>query len=214
VRRERSFARLHLSLTHQEAANATQTTGAPMKEQSNQISSHPTPWKFGLSRGFALAAAVAVGMTASYLTMSPSALAASGAPAGNEPSLFARLHGGNHAQAMHAHFDQVLTDAGVNDAQKRQIKAIVTNAMNYQHADMQRYHASIARMKTLLTANGVDVTAVDATRVEQDQLLLATNRRLVDTAVAVAKVLTPAQRQKLGAEIDQMMAAHIGHHQG
>jgi len=32
--------------------------------------------------------------------------------------------------------------------------------------------------------------------------------------VAVAKVLTPAQRAKLGAEIDRMMASHGAHHHG
>ena len=37
--------------------------------------------------------------------------------------------------------------------------------------------------------------------------MLATSRRLSDT-IRVAKVLTPAQRQKLGTEIDRMMAAH------
>jgi len=57
-------------------------------------------------------------------------------------------------------------------------------------------------------------TAVARVRSEQDQLMLGTSHRLSDTMLAVARVLTPAQRAKLGEEIDRMMAEHGGHHHG
>ena len=85
-------------------------------------------------------------------------------------------------------------------------------AMDTEHADMQDYHASVGRLKTLLTANPIDDSAVATLRAEQDRLALAASRGLSDTAVAVARVLTPTQRVKLGAEIDQMMDSPMAHH--
>jgi Spy/CpxP family protein refolding chaperone len=113
---------------------------------------------------------------------------------------------------MHAHFDKVLTEAGASDAQKQKIQAIMKQAMDTEHADMQDYHASVGRLKTLLTANPIDDSAVATLRAEQDRLALAASRGLSDTAVAVARVLTPTQRVKLGAEIDRMMDSPMAHH--
>jgi Spy/CpxP family protein refolding chaperone len=176
----------------------------------NESNSRPTPrWKPVAGRVLALAAAVAVGVGASWFALSPPAYAAD--PFTPGPSLLARLHG-DHAARMHAHADQVLTEAGVSDAQKKQIRAIVENAMVYQHADFARYHASLRDLKVLLTADTVDAKAIAAVRAEQDELLLAGNQRLVDTFVAAANVLTPAQRKAVGAELDRMMAARLGHH--
>jgi Spy/CpxP family protein refolding chaperone len=166
---------------------------------------------FGLARLAGLALAVAVGMSASWLVLSPSAFAndiASAAP----PAMALRMHLGGHHEQMHAHARQVLEDAGATAEQQRRIKGLVDKAMLDQHADFEAYHASLRDLKTLLTAPAVDVRAVAAARAEQDELLLSTNRRLVDTATAIAQELTPAQRQKVGAEIDRMFAAHLGHH--
>jgi Spy/CpxP family protein refolding chaperone len=172
--------------------------------------SRPSPrWKPAVGRVVALGAAAALGMSASWLVLSPAAFAADGLTPG--PSLLATLHG-EHAARMHAHAEQVLTDAGVSDAQKKQIRALVEDAMVYQRADFARYHASLRDMKLLLTADTVDAKAVAAVRAEQDELLLAGNRRLVDTFVAAANVLTPQQRKAVGGELDRMMAARLGHH--
>jgi len=169
---------------------------------------------FGVARLAALGAAVAVGMTASWLVLAPAAFASDGlAPA---PLQQMRMHFGHgdaaQREAMHAHAHQVLVDAGATEAQQRQIKALVDRALLDQHADVEAYHASLHDLKALLTASTLDARAIAAARAEQDELLLATNRRFVETATAIAQVLTPAQRQRVGAQFDKMLAAHLGHH--
>ena len=166
-------------------------------------------------RATALVAALALGATTLLLGVSPAAraLAQSGGTQG--ASLFEAMNAGAHSRAdMHAHFDKLLAEAGVDDAHKQQIHGIVKDAMTAQHVDMKRFHDSCSRLKTLLSADTIDDAAIAQVRGEQDRLALATSHRLSDTMVAVAKVLTPAQRAKLGAEIDRMMASHSAHHPG
>ncbi|MDB6164030.1 MAG: hypothetical protein JWL98_1462 [Xanthomonadaceae bacterium] len=167
----------------------------------------------GLMRGSALTAMIAVGAAMLFLSASPGASALGTSGDGNHDSLVARMHGGGHSHAaMHAHFDKALSQAGASDAQKQQIDAIVKSAMTDEHVDMQRYHASVSQLKALLVADPIDDAAIATVRAGQDKLAVATSRRLTDTAVAVARVLTPAQRVKLGADIDRMLALH-GHRQ-
>jgi P pilus assembly/Cpx signaling pathway, periplasmic inhibitor/zinc-resistance associated protein len=174
---------------------------------STESPAHGPNWKTTLLRGFALTAAISLGATAAYLTVAPSARAAAAAPE-DGGSFFQRMHGGAHShEEMHAHFDKVLTEAGVSDAQKQQIQTILKQAMTAEHSDMQDYHASMGRMKSLLTADPIDDAAIATLRVEQDRLALSASRRLSETAVTVARVLAPAQRVRLGAEIDRMMAS-------
>ena len=168
-------------------------------------------WQSRLLRGIALTAALGAGMTVMYAATAPSAFAGTAIAGIDGTGWFERMHGHSHAQ-VHAHFDQVLTKAGVNAAQKQQIHLIASDAMTAEHADMQRYHATFARLRTLLTASRIDEASVDAVRAEQDQLALATSRRLSETTIAIAKVLTPDQRRAVGAQIDQMMATGMGHH--
>jgi Spy/CpxP family protein refolding chaperone len=175
------------------------------------IPSRSTNWKAIALRSFALTVAIVASTTAVYLTV-PSARAAVSTTDDNG-SFIQQMHGGAHShEQMHAHFDKVLTEAGANDAQKQQIQTIMKQAMSAEHADMQQYHASVGRLKTLLAANPIDDAAVATLRAEQDRLALAASHGLTDTAVAIARVLTPMQRVKLSAEIDQMMDQHMAHH--
>jgi len=162
-------------------------------------------------RGLVLAAAVCIGGLATYAVTAPSALAASVVAGIDGAPLMQHLHGHSHAQ-LHAHFEQVLARAGTNEAQRQQIDAIVAAAMRAEHADMARYHASLGQMKGLLAAPRIDVAGVEQVRLQQDELLLETNRRFTETLLRAAQVLTPAQRQAVGADIDRMMATRMGHH--
>ena len=179
------------------------TTGPTPSNQPN--------WKHRLIRAAALTAAIAFGTATTFTAVTYSAQALA-MHAGGHDSMFAHMHGGHSAEEMHAHFDKVLTEAGASDAQKQQIHTIMKNAMDAEHADMERFHDNCRQLKNLLTADDIDVAAIDKVRGEQDQLLLATSRRVTDALVAAAKVLNPAQRAKLGAEIDKMMKDHDMHH--
>lgn len=182
---------------------------------STQMRSDPD-MKHTLIRTGALAAAILIGTTAALLSIVPASRAfAESTGTGGHESFFASMHGGGHSHAgMHAHFDKVLTEAGASDSQKQQIRAIMKDAMIAEHADMETFHDGVKQLKTLLTADAIDDAGIASVRTEQDRLLLATSHRLSDTMVAVAKVLTPAQRAKLGAEIDRMMASHDMDHHG
>ena len=176
-------------------------------------SSHGPHWKATLLRSFALVAVLAVGSTAVYLTVPNLARAVDASTTYNGSSFFQHMHGGAQSpEELHAHFDKVLTEAGASDAQKQQIHALMKQAMTAEHADMQNYHASFGKLKALLAADPIDDAAIATLRTEQDRLALSASHRLSDTAVAVARILTPAQRVKLGAEIDQMMDSHMAQH--
>jgi Spy/CpxP family protein refolding chaperone len=165
-------------------------------------------------RNSALTAVIAVGAIGLFSSVSPAARAFGMGPGqGDAPSLMERMHGGMTShQALHAHFDQVMDQAGVAAAQKQQIHGIMRQALTDTHADMQRYHASFGRLATLLAADPIDDAAVAVIREEQGRLASAMSGRMTDAALTAAKVLTPAQRVKLRAEIDRMMAAHDPHH--
>jgi len=182
--------------------------------ETNGSTSH-TPKRPWIRTG-ALAAAIALGAATTVFAIAPGAraLAAGHDGAGGPHALFASMHGGHSPDEMHAHFDQVLSDAGTNPAQRAQIHAIMKQAMDAEHADMQRFHESCERLKTVLTASVIDDAAIRSIRAEQDRLVVATSHRLSDTMVAVARVLTPAQRAKLGADIDRMMMEHRMRHDG
>ena len=185
--------------------NTTTTALIPMPSRVRH-------WKATLLRSFVLTAALAVGSTAVYLTVASSARAV-GATTGAGGSVFQRMHGGAQShEELHAHFDKVLTEAGASTAQKQQIHALMKQAITAEQADMESYHASFGHLKALLAADPIDDAAIATLRTEQDRLALSASRRLSDTAVAVAHILTPAQRVKLGAEIDQMMDSHMAQH--
>jgi len=174
-------------------------------------SSDQPSWKHKLIRATALAAAIAFGTTTTFTAVAYSAQAFA-THAGGHDSMMMGTHGGHSPEEMHKHFDKVLTEAGASDAQKQQIHTIMKDAMDAEHADMKSFHDSCKQLKRLLTAETIDESAIAKLRDQQDQLMLATSHRLSDTMVAIAKVLNPAQREKLGAEIDRMMAEHEGHH--
>lgn len=162
-------------------------------------------------RAIALALAFCTGSLATWLATAPSALAATVVAGIDGPSWVAHLHGQGHAH-LHAHIEDVLATSGASDAQTQQIDAILDGAMQAEHSDLRRYHATLRSLEDLLAAPRIDDAAVERVRADQDALFVDTSRRLSETAVQVARVLTPAQRQSLRAELDRRMAAGMGHH--
>jgi Spy/CpxP family protein refolding chaperone len=175
--------------------------------QTLSNNARPT-WRKRLLQGAVFSAVLATGVAAVQLLPVQAALAAGDAPAhGAGPFGDMREH---HREMMRDHVQKVLTDIGASDAQRAKIEGLLHQAMEDQHADMERAHADFKLLKDLLTAPTIDIAKVNTVRAEQDQLALQTSRRLTDTAVAVAQQLTPAQRQKLGAHFDEMFARHHG----
>ena len=183
-------------------------------DSSSRQTSHRPRWTHRLIWGGALVVAVAVGGMTLFLGASPDARAvAANAGGGGPDAFFAHMHGGGQDHArMHAHFDKVLDDAGVSEAQKLQIHAIMKTALADTHTDLQRYHAGVGQLTTLLTEEPIDDAAIATLGAGQDRLAVATSQRLTGAVVAAARVLTPAQRVKLGPDSERMMASHQGGH--
>ena len=183
-------------------------------DSTSRQTSHRPRWTHRLIWGGALVVAVAVGGMTLFLGAAPDARAvAANAGGGGPDAFFAHMHGGGQDHArMHAHFDKVLDDAGVSEAQKLQIHAIMKTALADTHADLQRYHAGVGQLTTLLTEEPIDDAAIATLGAGQDRIAVATSQRLTGAVVAAARVLTPAQRVKLGADIERMMASHQNSH--
>jgi Spy/CpxP family protein refolding chaperone len=183
-------------------------------DSTSRQTSHRPRWTHRLIWGGALVVAVAVGGMTLFLGAAPDARAvAANAGGGGPDAFFAHMHGGGQDHArMHAHFDKVLDDAGVSEAQKLQIHAIMKTALADTHTDLQRYHAGVGQLTTLLTEEPIDDAAIATLGAGQDRIAVATSQRLTGAVVAAARVLTPAQRVKLGAEIERRMASHQGSH--
>jgi Spy/CpxP family protein refolding chaperone len=158
-----------------------------------------------LLQGAFLTTALAVGVAAVQLVPAHVAYAAEAALSGDHDAMRDR-----HRQMMHDHLQRVLADAGVGQAQRDRIDAIIQASMDDQHEDMERMHADMKLLKELLTAPTIDTAKVATVRAEQEQLTLQSVRRLTDTALVVAQQLTPQQRQALGKEIDRMFERHHG----
>ena len=112
-------------------------------------------------------------------------------------------HGAMHAQAM-AHVQQMLDKVGATPEQKSRIEAILHagfTSMGAMHGDMQATHT---RLHQLLTAPTIDRQALEALRASQIASLDQASRKLVDSMADAAEVLTPAQRAKLGALMQEM----------
>jgi hypothetical protein len=171
---------------------------------TSRHTSHRPRWTHRLIWAGALAVAVAVGSMTLFLGDSPDAraVAADAVGGGGPGAFFAHMHGGGQDHArMHAHFDKVLTDAGVSEAQKLQIHAIMKSALADTHADLQRYHAGVGQLTTLLTEEPIDDAAIATHGAGQDRLAVATSPALPGGLVAASSVLTPAQLVNVGAEI-------------
>lgn len=179
-----------------------------------QLKQHRPAAKGLFLRGLFMAVVMAGSATGVYVMVAPSALAATQAGVDDgSTSWIARMHGHSHAD-LHAHFDSVLAQAGVTAPQKQAIDRIVHDAMLAEHADMARYHAAAGELKQLLVASRIDETAVERIRTEQDRVAVDASRTLSEAAINVARLLTPAQRQAIGGELDRMMANAAARHHG
>jgi Spy/CpxP family protein refolding chaperone len=157
-----------------------------------------------------LAATLGAGGIAMHMAQAASTSPEDGS---DSSSFFHHHHCDGSPEKLRAHVDKVLTDAGASDDQKQQVETLVMNAVTAEHADMKQYHESLGQLKTLLTADPIDDAAVATLRAQQDKLALALSERATDTATTIAKTLTPDQRARIGAKIDEMMSAQgMQHH--
>lgn len=94
--------------------------------------------------------------------------------------------------------DRMLDGLGVSDAQRSQIQQIVQAASTEMRAQHEAGRALRDKGMQLLTAPTIDATAAEALRQQMQVQHDQASKRMLQTLIDVARVLTPEQRTKLG----------------
>lgn len=105
---------------------------------------------------------------------------------------------------MEYRMDQMLSEAGADDAQKAKIKTILKTAMNEIRPDRQERRAARDGALDLLEAPTIDRAAIEAFRAQQVEKLDAKSKIIAKAVADAADVLKPDQRKKLVDELDEM----------
>jgi len=125
---------------------------------------------------------------------------------------FCRGFHGHHAASSSAEVQEHLTDkvehvldaVDASDAQRKQADALAEKLAPTLFTLMGEGRVLRGELKTALLADQLDKARIDALRTRLDTL----GDRLVDTSmdgvVALAEILTPAQRQKVGERLAHM----------
>ena len=112
---------------------------------------------------------------------------------------------GKHVERM---LDHALPDASAD--QKARIVTIVKTALTDLQPLKQQHRAGKAEAVTLLAANRIDRNALERLRAAQMQLAQQASIRMTQALADAAEVLTPEQRVKLGARLQEHMQRQAG----
>jgi Spy/CpxP family protein refolding chaperone len=112
-------------------------------------------------------------------------------------------HGGMHAM-MGAHIDEMLAKLDATPDQSARIHAILKDAMASMGPVHERLAGAHGEIHKLLAAPTIDRGALEQLRAARIADLDRASKVMVQAMADAAEVLTPAQREKLGA----MMAQH------
>lgn len=112
---------------------------------------------------------------------------------------------GKHIEHMLEH---AVPDASAD--QKSRIATIIKTAMTDLQPLKQQHRTGKAEAVQLLSANRIDRNALERLRVAQMQLAQQASIRMTQALADAAEVLTPEQRVKLGARLQERMQRHMG----
>jgi protein CpxP len=132
------------------------------------------------------------------------------------PALRASADWGGPEAAESGHFGQgrhmakMLDAAGASDAQRAQIKAVWAGLRPQLQALREQRMKLHEDMRKALTAPTIDAAQVDKLRQQAVHLAEQGSTLFTQGIVQSAQVLTPEQRQKVAAQLDQ----HPRHHRG
>jgi protein CpxP len=106
----------------------------------------------------------------------------------------------DHADRM---AERALDRVDATDAQRAQVDAVLDTAVPKMFAIHEDGAALREQGRDLFTAPTIDRAAVESLRAEAMTLADEGSRLMADTAVQIATILTPEQRQDLGAAMDK-----------
>ncbi len=99
--------------------------------------------------------------------------------------------------------DHMLDGLGATEAQRAQIKQIVTGAATDLKAQRQAERGMRERGEQLFTAPNVDANAAEALRQQMLAQHDQASKRVLQAMLDVSRVLTPEQRAKIGARMKE-----------
>lgn len=100
---------------------------------------------------------------------------------------------------------RLLAEAGVTPAQREQLRALRKKAWEQSRPEVQQMHALMRQRMQLLAAPTIDRAALDALRDKQMALADQLSRQRTQMEYEMAQILTPEQRAKLYALMQQRM---------
>ncbi len=157
--------------------------------------------------GMLLTLLAAIGVSAWAQPVPPPPPAGMGMGMGGEPGMHHRMGGhmggpgmmfGGSPERMGRMIDHMLDGLNASDAQRSQIKQIVAQAGIDLKAQAAAGRGLRQRGMQVLTAPTVDAAAAEQVRQQMLQQHDQLSRRMTQAMVAVANVLTPEQRAKIG----------------
>ena len=122
-------------------------------------------------------------------------------------------HGGPEMMMMGGRLEHMLDRVDATDAQRAQIKQIMSAAkqdLKAQRGDGRSLHE---QGMTLFAAPNIDAAAIEALRVQISAQREVASKRMGQAMVEAARVLTPEQRAKLAERMKKKMARMAEHQQ-
>lgn len=118
-----------------------------------------------------------------------------------------RHHGGGAAHGMFMgsgrHLDRMLDTVNASEAQRAQIKQIVSQAAADLKGSRESSRSLRERSMQIFAAPSVDPAAAESVRQQMIAQHDATSRRTLQAMLDISRVLTPEQRGKLGELMKQ-----------
>ena len=136
------------------------------------------------------------------------------------PFLYAgpgRMHHGMGADAMGmgplAHLQKAQQELGLSDQQVAEIKVIFQDLRTQNATYREQLHGGLKGVIDTLIKNPDDVAGAQAIIDQQTQAKRAVQVNLLNATSRALKVLTPEQREKLSAKIEERHARHANRQQ-
>jgi Spy/CpxP family protein refolding chaperone len=173
-----------------------------MEQMMRQTTAAPAPRKrFGWTVRSAVLAAVVTTVAAVALTVQAQEHGAGWD--GHGPGA---MFGGGPEHHLAHRLDRMLDGLGATDAQRTQIRQIALAAARDIKTQRDAERDLHQRELALLAAPSVDAAAAESLRQQTEALHDQSSKRMLQSVLDISKVLTPEQRAKIGARLQEREA--------
>jgi len=164
-----------------------------------------------LRRFLGVASTVLVVTVASHAALASAQTAPAPMPQGGAAMRGQMADHGPGMRSSHG-MERMLTQAGVTPAQQEQLRALRKQAWEKTRPEMEQMRELMQQRMKLLAAPTIDRGALEAMRDKQMALANQLSRDRTQSQYEMAQILTPEQRAKLYAMMQQRMERMRHHH--